>query len=71
MKFPKVHLGKTTLVDMQQRCDSKADCSDLTDEADCRIYELGSDYNRDKIPPALFGEEKVKVSRNFWGRMQI
>ena len=62
--------GNAECVDRQQRCDSKADCSDLTDEADCRMYELGGDYNRDKIPPALFGEEKVQVSRNFWARIE-
>jgi hypothetical protein len=49
-------------VDMQERCDSKADCSDLTDEKGCRLYELDDDYLKDKLPPTLLGLSKVQVS---------
>ena len=48
-------------VEMQERCDSKADCTDLTDEKGCRLYQTDDDYLKDKLPPTLLGLSKVQV----------
>ena len=54
-------MGVLSRYQPQERCDSKADCSDLTDEKDCRLYELDVDYLKDKLPPTLLGFSKVQV----------
>ena len=54
-----------TCIDMTQRCNQEKDCSDGSDEKDCRIVVPGSGYQKDKpAPPRDKTSDKntVKIS---------
>lgn len=49
-------------VDMELRCDQREDCSDGSDENNCRIVEVDAvKYLKDKLPQPVPGQESVKV----------
>ena len=48
--------------DMTKRCDSKADCEDVSDESGCHKLDLGNTYLRDQTPPPLDGQTMVEVT---------
>ena len=47
-------------VDMQQRCDSRTDCRDGSDEVDCRKVSMDKGYSK-SLTPGSTDEEKVNV----------
>ena len=46
---------------MDNRCDGKVECSDGTDETECRIVVPDVGYNKLLVPPARRDEEKLQV----------
>ena len=48
-------------VHMTQRCDGKNDCSDETDESECKAFVQSIGYNRDAAPPPLPNDKQLDL----------
>jgi hypothetical protein len=48
-------------IEMGKRCNSRPDCSDLTDEFDCDNLQLGTSYQKYIAPPPTTGSDKVTI----------
>ena len=48
-------------VPMTQRCDGKNDCSDETDESECKAFVQSIGYNRDAAPPPLPNDKQLDL----------
>ena len=49
-------------VSMTSRCNGKNDCSDETDEAECKAFVQSVGYNPFEVPPPLGNRTKHDVS---------
>ena len=46
---------------MTNRCDGKTDCSDETDEAECKAFVRSIGYNRFAVPPPLDRQQQLDL----------
>ena len=53
--------GNGSCVHMTQRCDGKIDCSDESDEAECKAFVQSIGYNRFAAPPPLPNDQQLDL----------
>ena len=53
--------GDGSCIHMTQRCDGKNDCSDETDESECKAFVQSIGYNRDAAPPPLPNDKQLDL----------
>ena len=54
--------GNGKCIPLNKRCDYNADCEDMSDEEDCKLYQLLSTYNKDNSPINVVSEQRGKVT---------